>query len=135
MGNLPKTRVSFSHPFFNVGVNYYGPFFLKERRHRNLTKVKTYVAVFVCQAIKAIHLELDSDVTASAFLACLQRFFARRGIKNSISSDNATNFVGVNRELRELFQQFQTPFLRHRGFTDILFQPERVNLEAFVRLR
>ncbi|XP_033231617.1 uncharacterized protein LOC117182625 [Belonocnema kinseyi] len=107
MGNLPQNRVSFSRPFVNVGVDYCGPFFIKERRHRNVTKVKTYVADFVCQATKAVNLELACYLTTGAFLACLKRFFARRGRSQSISSDNATNFVGANKELRELYKTIQ----------------------------
>ena len=75
MGNPPQTRVSFSRPFVNVGVDYCGPFFIKERRHRNISRVKTYVSVFVCHATKAVHLELASDLTTEAFLACLTSFF------------------------------------------------------------
>ncbi|XP_043470231.1 uncharacterized protein LOC122503668 [Leptopilina heterotoma] len=103
MGNLPKDRVSFTTPFTHVGVDYCGPFFIKEHRHRNRTKVKTYVSVFVCLATKAVHLELASDSTTDAFIACLTRFFSRRGVANSISSDNATNFVGANNEIKDLF--------------------------------
>ena len=108
MGNLPPSGVSFSRPFVNVGVDYCGPFFIKERRHRNISKVKTYVSIFVCQATKAVHLELASDLTTGAFLACLKRFFARRGISQSISSDNATNFLGARNELRDLYKKIQS---------------------------
>ncbi|XP_051167644.1 uncharacterized protein LOC127285590 [Leptopilina boulardi] len=108
MGNLPHNRLSSSRPFLNVGVDYCGPFFIKERRHRNLTKVKTYVCVFVCMATKAVHLELASDLTTEAFLNCLKRLFARRGLAHTISSDNATNFIGAKNELKELYKEIQT---------------------------
>ncbi|XP_043471735.1 uncharacterized protein LOC122504617 [Leptopilina heterotoma] len=104
MGNLPKNRLTFSCPFLNVGVDFCGPFYIKEHRHRNRTKLKTYVAVFVCFATKAVHLELASDLSTEAFLACLKRFFARKGLSQSIHSDNATNFVGTNNEIKELFK-------------------------------
>ncbi|XP_043263445.1 uncharacterized protein LOC122403778 [Colletes gigas] len=102
MGNLPAPRVTESRPFSNVGIDYCGPFFIKERRHRNRSRVKVYVAVFICLAVKAVHLELVSDLTSEAFIAALRRFIARRGLCTSISSDNGTNFVGANNELREL---------------------------------
>ncbi|XP_033228837.1 uncharacterized protein LOC117180447 [Belonocnema kinseyi] len=105
MGNLPKDRVSFTRPFEHVGVDYCGPFFVKENRHRNRTKVKTYISIFVCLATKAVHLEIASDLTREAFIACLSRFFSRRGFPSSISSDNAANFVGANNELRNLCKQ------------------------------
>lgn len=123
MGNLPKNRVSFVRPFDQVGVDYCGPFFIKERRHRNLIKIKTYVSIFVCQVTKAVHLELASDLTTGAFLACLKRFYARRGIAHSISSDNATNFVGANKILRELHQQIAS-IENNKGVQDYLLKRE-----------
>ncbi|XP_043480294.1 uncharacterized protein LOC122509993 [Leptopilina heterotoma] len=72
------------------------------------------LAVFVCFATKAVHLELASDLTTEAFLACLKRFFARRGISQSIHSDNATNFVGTNNEIKELFKTINTVIIDER---------------------
>lgn len=104
MGDLPKDRLSMTKPFLNVGVDFCGPFFVKEHHHRNRTKVKTYVSVFVCFATKAVHLELASDLTTEAFISCLKRFFSRRGLAQSMNSDNATNFVGTNNELKSLMK-------------------------------
>ncbi|CAK9813845.1 hypothetical protein ANTPLA_LOCUS8006 [Anthophora plagiata] len=103
MGDLPATRVIETRPFTNTGVDYCGPFFIKEKQHRNRNRVKVYIAVFVCLAVKAVHLELVSDLTSEAFIAALRRFIARRGFCVSIQSDNGTNFVGANNELRELY--------------------------------
>ena len=64
--------------------------------------IKAYVCVFVSLSIKAIHLELVSDLSAESFLAALRRFIARRGHPSMIWSDHGTNFVGANRELQEL---------------------------------
>ena len=54
--------------------------------------------------VKAVHLELVSDLTSEAFIACLRRFIARRGKPSHIWSDHGTNFVGANRELKELVE-------------------------------
>ena len=56
--------------------------------------------------LKAVHIELVSDLTTDAFLAALKRLFARRGKVQDMYSDNATNFVGANRELRDLHKSF-----------------------------
>jgi len=53
--------------------------------------------------IKAVHLKLVSDLTSDGFLAALRRFTARRGIPKHIYSDNGTNFIGANNQLRELY--------------------------------
>lgn len=55
-------------------------------------------------ATKAVHLELVSDLTTKSFLSTLQRFVSRRGLCSSIFSDNATNFVSANNELKRLSQ-------------------------------
>ncbi|XP_043604779.1 uncharacterized protein LOC122577510 [Bombus pyrosoma] len=102
MGNLPEARVTESRPFANVGVDHCGPFHIKEKRDRNRRQVKVYVAIFVCLAVKAVHIELVGDLMSEAFIAALRRFIARRGFCSTIHSDNGTNFTGANNELREL---------------------------------
>lgn len=47
MGNLPETRVTQTRPFNRVGIDYCGPFFIKERKYRNKKKIKVYVCIFV----------------------------------------------------------------------------------------
>ncbi|XP_033317511.1 uncharacterized protein LOC117215221 [Bombus bifarius] len=102
MGDLPEARITESRPFTNVGIDYCGPFYIKERRDRNRRKIKTYAAIFVCLATKAVHIELVSDLTTDAFLAALRRFISRRGYCATILTDNGTNFVGANRELQQV---------------------------------
>ncbi|GFS88985.1 integrase catalytic domain-containing protein [Trichonephila clavipes] len=53
------------------------------------------------QSTKATHLEVVSDLTTEAFLACLRRFIARRSKPSVIWSDNATNFKGARNILSE----------------------------------
>ncbi|CAK9813811.1 hypothetical protein ANTPLA_LOCUS7990 [Anthophora plagiata] len=101
MGNLPQDRVTLTRPFESVGIDYCGPFLIKEKKFRNLKKLKAYVAVFVCFATRATHLELATDLTAESCLGVLKRFFARRGRPRHIYSDNASNFVGVNNDMRQ----------------------------------
>ena len=102
MGNLPANRLHLTRAFVNTGIDYCGPFFVKEKRFRNRGSVKCYVSVFICLATKAVHFELVSDLTTEAFLAALKRFFSRRGKSSTLLSDNATNFVGASREIKEL---------------------------------
>lgn len=65
---------------------------------------KTYVALFICFSTKAIHLEAVNELSTAAFLAALRRFIGRRGRPRTIYSDNGTNFIGADRELREVYQ-------------------------------
>ena len=98
---LPPERVTPASTFDKVGVDYAGPFQIKYGHVRKPTVLKAYICLFVCLAVKAVHLELVSDLTAEAFIAALRRFVASRGCPSLIWSDHGTNFVGANRELRE----------------------------------
>ncbi|XP_011859522.1 PREDICTED: uncharacterized protein LOC105557008 [Vollenhovia emeryi] len=104
MGDLPANRVRPSRPFSYAGVNYAGPIFIREGKRRNAQNIKTYIAVFVCFATKAVHLELVGDLTTDSFLGALKRFLSRRGKAITLYSDNGTAFVGAARELKEIHQ-------------------------------
>ncbi|XP_066589337.1 uncharacterized protein [Prorops nasuta] len=104
MGSLPTARVNRSHPFEHTGIDYAGPFLVKLHQGRNSKSVKCYIAVFVCMATRAIHLELVSKYDTDAFLAALARFTSRRGKPAVIYSDNGLNFQGANKELKLAFQ-------------------------------
>lgn len=106
MADLPASRVEPTRPFLRSGVDYAGPLHVKSRKGRGGQTTKAYIALFVCFATKAVHLELVSDLSSGAFIAALKRFIARRGKCRELHSDNGTNFVGANRELKRLFKQF-----------------------------
>ena len=67
-----------------------------------------HIFVFVSMSVKAVHLELVSDLTSEAFIACLRRFISRRGKPSLIWSNHGTNFVGAAREIRELVEFLET---------------------------
>lgn len=110
MGHLPSERVNPSRPFSTVGVDYAGPFLSRDRNPKSKINYKIYIAVFVCFATKAVHLELVSDLTSDAFLNCFKRFIARRGKCSHLYSDNGTNFVGAKNELKSFQQQLISQF-------------------------
>lgn len=51
-----------------------------------------------------MHIEVASNLDTDSFIHALRRFVARRGQPKEIRSDNGTNFVGGERELRELIK-------------------------------
>lgn len=102
MADLPSSRVTECHPFARVGVDYAGPFSVKENRLRKPRQYKMYLAVFVCFTVRAVHLEYVSDLSTGAFIAALHRFVARRGLPTDVYSDCGTNFIGANNLLRAL---------------------------------
>ncbi|XP_046145628.1 uncharacterized protein LOC114881980 [Osmia bicornis bicornis] len=103
MGALPDVRVKPSAPFSHTGLDYAGPINVLPIVGRGQKTRKYYIAIFVCLATKAVHLELVEDCTTSAFLAALKRFASLRGVPSFLYSDNGTNFRGADRELRETF--------------------------------
>ena len=107
LGHLPVERVTPDSVFARVGLDYAGPFTVKYVSTRKPTLVKAYVCIFVSLTIKAVHLELVSDLTTDAFIAALRRFIARRGKPLLIWSDHGTNFVGAVRALKEFITFFQ----------------------------
>ncbi|XP_058456596.1 uncharacterized protein LOC131433994 [Malaya genurostris] len=92
--NLP-VRVNQAHPFQNVGIDLAGPIFVRTSlRNKRTPFFKAYITV--------------TDLTTAAFIASLRRFVRRRGKPAHIYCDNATNFVGAQRELEELRKLFRS---------------------------
>lgn len=123
MGDLPTQRViNAIRPFVATGVDYTGAFELKASRYRGNTTYKGYIAVFVCLATKAIHLEAVTGMDTYAFLCALDRFIGRRGLCHDIYSDCGTNFIGADKVLKTTAIQFKAgiekdvaPILADRG--------------------
>ncbi|KAJ8713648.1 hypothetical protein PYW07_014018 [Mythimna separata] len=104
MGQLPYNRTHLEFPFLNCRVDYAGPILIADRKGRGCKLVKAYLCIFVCLAVKAVHIELVTDLTKEAYIAALTRFVARRGKPKSILSDNGTNFTGACNELQQFLQ-------------------------------
>lgn len=105
MGELPPERVQPSFPFQNVGIDYGGPFLIKDRHVTRGSKlIKVYLCIFVCMATKACHLEAVTELTMAAFLNTFRRFIGRRGKPSHVFSDNGKNFIGANAELKSLYE-------------------------------
>ncbi|GFU77525.1 integrase catalytic domain-containing protein [Trichonephila clavipes] len=103
MADLPRDRVIKNYPFNVSGVDFCGPFYIKYKGQRKGVYNKIYVCIFICFVSKAVHLDIVTDLTSNAFIATLKRFIFRRGKCAKLYSDNATNFVGANIELKKMF--------------------------------
>ena len=107
MASLPQSRLhAFTPPFYNTGVDHFGPLLVKESR----STVKRYGCLFTCLMTRAVHLEVAHSLETDSFIIALRRMMARRGKPRNISSDNGTNFVGAEQELNECLHRprFQT---------------------------
>ena len=103
LGQLPADWLKCGSVYERVGVDYTGPVMVKSGSIRKPTLVKAYISVFVCLSVKAVHLELVSDLTSKAFIGALRQFISCRGKPSIMWSNNGTNFVGAANELKELF--------------------------------
>jgi hypothetical protein len=97
MAELPSARVEPAMPFIKCGVDYFGPLHVKRGRSTE----KVWGVIFTCFATRAVHLELADSLAADCFINVFRRFIGRRGEVAEIWSDNGTNLVGGERELRE----------------------------------
>ncbi|XP_035231723.1 uncharacterized protein LOC118203549 [Stegodyphus dumicola] len=101
MGDLPSSRFGVGKAFLNVGLDFSGPFFIKPNLTCSTVRIKSYIALFICFATKAIHHKVVSDLSTDAFLAALRRFISRRGRPVNLYSDNTTNFRGAATYIRD----------------------------------
>ncbi|XP_064116526.1 uncharacterized protein LOC135222369 [Macrobrachium nipponense] len=101
MANLPPDRVeSGKPPFYRTGVDLFGPFFVKRGR----AQIKHWGVIFTCLSMRAIHLEVASNLTSDSFISAFRRFLARRGHVRTIRCDCGTNFVGSRKVLDSSYE-------------------------------
>ncbi|KAL2083621.1 hypothetical protein ACEWY4_021394 [Coilia grayii] len=98
MADLPSQRlVADLPPFSNVGLDYFGPFEVRRGR----STLKRYGVIFTCMTSRSVHLEVACSLTTDSCINAIRRFLCRRGQAQHIRSDNGTNLVGAEKELRQ----------------------------------
>ena len=61
---------------------------------------KVRICLYTCCVVRAIHLEVVPNMTTSAFLRCLKRFAARRGLLRMFLSNNGKTFNAAAKAVR-----------------------------------
>ena len=98
--DLPPEQLSPFAPAFHItSCDYFGPYEVKVSRNKT---AKRYGVVFTCLNTRAVHLELAVDCSTMEFIQFLRRFFAIRGQPAKLVSDNGTQLVAAEKELREM---------------------------------
>ncbi|XP_071118413.1 uncharacterized protein [Haliotis cracherodii] len=101
MAPLPEMRLTPSlRAFTQAGLDFAGPFFTVQGRGK--ARQKRYLCLFTCLASRAVHLEIAHGMDTNSFLNAFYRMASRRGLPEDIVCDNGTNFVGAEKELKEL---------------------------------
>lgn len=104
MADLPTLRLApHTPPFYHTACDYFGPYNLKVGRNKT---AKHYGVIFTCLNTRAVHLEIAGDCSTMEFIQVLRRFFAIRGQPAVFMSDNGSQFVGAEKELRQMVQGF-----------------------------
>ena len=110
MAPLPEPRVTAYDPVFTrTGVDYFGPLEVALGRK----SIKRWGCIFTCLATRACHLEVAPSLTTDDFFNTLKRFMSRRGPVQVIVSDNGTNFVGAEREIKQLLKENRCRISQH----------------------
>ena len=103
MAALPKDRVrACSRPFQHVGIDYFGPMEVTIHRRRH----KRYGCLFTCLATRAVHLQVTDSLDQDSFLMAFDCFALRRGFPSTCYSDNGTNLVAGEREIRQSLEHW-----------------------------
>ena len=102
MADLPQERCqSGKPPFTYVGVDLCGPFHVKRGR----STVKRYGCLYTCFTTRAIHVEKLDSLETDSFINGFVRFSSRKGYPEKVWSDNGTNIVGAEKEIRKSLSQ------------------------------
>ena len=97
-GRLPPTRTQGTTPFQVLGVDFAGPIRYKTTAG---AERKSYLVLYACSLMRAVHLELLRSLEVVEFLPSLKRLIARRGRPQVIYSDNATTFKAAEKWLKQ----------------------------------
>ena len=101
MSSLPSCRFRDAdnnhYPFRSLGIDFIGPFEVVEKRNME----KRYVCLFTCLVSRPVHFEVAGSLSQDSCMSAIRRFVAIRGVPEIIYSDNATNFLGTKKEIRQ----------------------------------
>ena len=99
---LPECRVREAPAFSFTGIDFAGPFMVYTDQTPQSRKV--WMSLFTCYVTGAVHLDTVPDQSTTAFIRCLKRFTARRGIPKQFISDNAKTFKAIAQYLDAVFK-------------------------------
>ena len=92
---LPEARVTCSHAFNSLGIDYAGPVFIKDVYSTDNKDVmfKAWISLITCCSSRCIYLDLATDYSGRSCVLVLTRFINRRGAPSLIISDNGSSFI------------------------------------------
>ena len=115
--NLPRERVQFIKPYDNLAIDYTGHIYVANDQGE---KVKVYIVLYTCLALRCVHIDVVPDLTVLSFLHLFKRFCSRFSTPSSIFTDNGHYFEASRPHLSKAFitddftQFMRENSIRHR---------------------
>lgn len=100
MAPLPDDRVKKADPFERIGVDFAGPFIIREEDN---SEGKVWVVLFVCMVTRAVHTDVVKSLRMEDFLNAFRRLVAQFGRPRVMWSDNARTFTASAQEFGALW--------------------------------
>jgi len=111
---LPQSRTQDSPPFTVTGKDFTEALYVQQGSE----EAKVYICLFTCVATRAVHLEVVTDLSTETFLLAFRRFTSRKGLPQTVISDNASTYLSAAEELTKLFNLLDlTTTLSRQGVT------------------
>ena len=102
---LPLFRVEEAPPFTFTGCDFAGPLYIRCEGGQK----KTWICLYTCCVVRAVHLELVMDLTTPTFLRCFKCFVGRRGLPRMMVSDNRKTYKVAAKSIRDVKWTFNIP--------------------------
>ena len=99
---LPRPRVKEAPPFSYTGIDFAGPLYTRETLASSTRKV--WMCLYTCCIVRAVHLDIVTDLTSQAFLRSFRRFTSRRGIPMRVLSDNGKTFTAAAKSVASILR-------------------------------
>lgn len=109
--HIPERLESGKPPFTYTGMDCFGPFMVKLGR----AQVKRYGCIFSCLNTRAVHIEVLYSMDTDSLINGFRRFVGRRGFPAKVWTDQGTNFVGSNTELKNALSEIDPDQLHSYG--------------------
>ena len=108
MAHLPVYRVCPDEPpFTRVRVDLLGQIETKSGR----SVLKRYGVIFSCLYVRAVHLEVASSIDTDSCISTIRKFVAHWGPIKIMASDNGTNLMAAEAELKREIQSLDQDIL------------------------
>ena len=109
---LPKSRLQQTQHFEVTGVDYTEALYVRSPG----IETKVYICLFTCAT---------TSFTVEVFLLAFRRFASRKSLPRKLKSDNASTFVPVSNEFKELFKSHALKEILARVGIEWLFIPKK----------